>query len=515
MKEDIEKLTKIREKAYKAGGEAKLAKIRSLGRLTARERISFLLDLGSFFEINTLAETQCTDFGMDRQKIPGDGVVIGSGTINKRPIWLYAHEATVFGGSGGGIHIKKMTTAIDMAAKMGVPFIGLNDSPGGRVQEGYGYLNYSGSVFYSNTQASGVVPQISAIMGPCAGFAVYGAAITDFVIMVDDTSQMFITGPSVVKAVTGEEITLEGLGGAKIHTRKTGVSDLRVKNDEECLTIIKKLLSYIPQNWMEKPPQIINIDPPDRVVDELEKVVPSDSKKPYDMCEVIKCIADDRDFFEIKPEFAKNIVIGFIRLDGYPVGIIGNQPLVFAGSLTVDSSDKEARFIRFCDAFNIPLVFLMDVPGYFPGVAQEHSGIIRHGAKVLYAICEASVPMISVILRKGYGGGLVAMGGHKAQGTDLVFAWPIGELSVMGADGAVEFLYRKELKEADNPAEFKEKLKAEYREKFANPYYAAAKTIIDDVIEPRETRSCLVKAVRILLDKKVLKPKRKHGNMPM
>ena len=515
MKEAIKAFGEIRKKAFQGGGPEKIEKIHQQGKLTARERIEYLVDSGSFVELDTLAETQCTDFGLDKRKLPGDAVVIGHAAISGRPVCLYAHDTTVLGGSGGGITIRKMSRAIDLAAAMRVPFIGLNDSPGGRVQEGYSYLNYSGSIFYSNTQASGVVPQISGIMGPCAGFAVYGAALTDFVIMVDKKSQMFITGPAVIKQVTGESINLEDLGGASVHNQKTGVADLRAKDDKECIDLIKRILSFLPQSYLEEPPVVETGDDPARMDDDLATLVPVDSRKPYDVKGVIRRIADNGDFFEIKPEFARSVVIGFIRLDGRTVGIIGNQPQVLAGTLTVDSSDKMARFISFCDAFNIPLVFLVDIPGYFPGVDQEHSGIIRHGAKVLYAFCESTVPKISIVLRKCYGGGLAAMGVHKAQGTDLVLAWPTAEISVMGAEGAVEFLHRKLIEEADNPDETREQMKKEYREKFANPYYVARKTIIDDVIEPRETRFRLIRALEFLRSKKESRIPRKHGNMPV
>jgi len=515
MENQLNKLRKLRDRALLGGGPEQIQKQREQGKYTARERIEKLLDPGSLHETGMLAETICTDFGLDKNRFLGDGLVSGYGKINGRRVSLFASDATVMGGSGQSSHIKKIVEAIDNAGKFGIPLIQLYDSSGGRVQEGHGQIAYAGSLFHSNTLVSGVIPQISAILGRCAGFAVYASALTDFVIMVEGIGEMYITGPRIIKEVTGEEITLEQLGGAKVHNQVTGCADFRVKSEEDCFALIRKLLGYFPSNWQENPPVIEPEDDPDRLNEELEKIVPSDPKKSYDMHKVILQVVDSGDFLEVKREFARNIITGFARMNGKPVGIIANQPSVFAGSLSVDSSDKSARFIRFCDAFNIPIITLIDTPGYLPGVKQEHTGIIRHGAKLLYAFCEATVPKISVVIRKGYGGALFAMGGHKVHETDLAMAWPTAEFAVMGAEEAVELLYRRELSKATDREELKKGLVTEYREKFANPYYVASRMVIHDVIEPRETRKKIIGGLEFAAGKKVPRLARKHGNIPL
>jgi acetyl-CoA carboxylase carboxyltransferase component len=514
-KNHIQTLRKIREKAIFGMGKELIDREHEKGKLTARERIERLLDPGSFEETGMLAETICTDFGLDQKRFLGDGVIAGYGKINGRSVCITANDATIMGGSGQSTHVKKIVETINNAGKFGIPLIQLNDSSGARVQEGLGQFAFSGSIFYSNTMVSGVIPQITAILGRCAGFAVYGAALTDFVIMVEQIGQMYITGPRVVKEVTGEDISLEELGGAKVHNKVSGCADFRVKTEEECFELIKKLLSYFPSNYLETPPVIDPLDDTNRMDDEIEKIVPSDPKKPYDMRDVILRIVDNRDFLEVKREFAKNIITGFARLNGRPVGIVANQPKVLAGCLTVDSSDKSARFVRFCDAFNIPLVLLIDTPGYLPGAKQEHTGIIRHGAKLLYALSEAIVPKISVVIRKAYGGAMLAMGGFKEHGTDLACAWPSAEFAIMGAEEAVELLYKNELSNAGNRIELKNRLVEEYRGKFANPYYVASRMVIHDVIEPRETRRKIIAGLEIFRGKKGLRISRKHGNIPL
>jgi acetyl-CoA carboxylase carboxyltransferase component len=451
------KLKKMREKAMLGGGRKAIEKHHAQGKLTARERIEKLLDSGSFEETGTLAETICTDFGLDKNRYLGDGLVSGYGRINGLRVSLFASDATVMGGSGQSSHIRKIVETINDAGRFGLPLIQLYDSSGGRIQEGFGQVAFSGTQFLSNTLVSGTIPQISAILGRCAGFAVYGSALTDFIIMVNQISQMYVTGPAIIKEITGEEISFEDLGGAKTHNRISGCADFRVQNEEECFSLIKRLLSYLPPNYLEKPPVINSKDDPNRMDEEIAKMIPPSPKKSYDMKKVILRLVDNEDFLEVKPEYAQNIITGFARFNGKPVGIVANQPKVLAGCLCVNSSGKSARFIRFCDSFNIPLVFLIDTPGYLPGAAQEHLGIIRHGAKLLYAICEATVPKISVVIRKGYGGSLFAMGGHKMHEMDLVLAWPTAEFAVMGAEQAVELLYRRELGETLNRPELKNK----------------------------------------------------------
>jgi acetyl-CoA carboxylase carboxyltransferase component len=510
----IKKHREIKEKALLGGGKERIEKQHEKGKYTARERIEKITDPGSFEETGTLAETISTDFGMDKNRFPGDGVVIGYGEIDARRVSIIASDATVLAGSGQSTHVRKLVEAITNAGRYGIPLIQLMDSSGGRVQEGFGHISFSGSTFNSHTMISGVVPQITAILGRCAGGTVYGAALTDFVIMVEGIGEMYITGPKVIKRVTGEDISFEELGGARVHNQISGCADFRVKTEDECFELIRKLLSYLPSNYFEKPPaREPKEDSP--LDDEIERIVPSDPKKTYDMRDVILRIVDDQNFLEVKKEFAKNAIIGFARLGGKPVGIIANQPKIFAGSITVDSSEKTARFIRFCDAFNIPIISLVDTPGYLPGAKQEHMGIIRRGAKLLYAFCEATVPKISVVIRKAYGGALFAMGGMKEHGIDLVLAWPLAEFAVMGAEEAVEFLYKDELSHAANREEMKGKVLEEYNEKYANPYYVARRMVIHDVIEPRETRKKIIAGLKYFEGKKEARLSKKHGNMPL
>lgn len=515
VQEAIQKLRDRRAQAYSAAGEEKIAEMHRKGLLTARERVETLLDKGTFFEQYLFAETISREFGMDRKRYPGDGVIVGFGEIDGRKVCATANDSLIMGGSGSSSHIRKLAQTIDQAVKIGCPFIQLNDSSGGRIQEGFDKASFAGSVFYSHTQASGIVPQITAIMGRCAGFAVYGAALTDFVFIVDGLGEMFITGPAIIREITGEEISFENLGGPRVCTQVNGAADFLVANEKDCFAKIRKLLSFLPSNYQEHPPTWPANDPIDRGVDELEDIVPSNPQRAYDIRQVIKKILDDEDFMEVKADFAKSIVVGFGRMGGQSIGVIASQPMFQGGALTVDSSDKSARFLRCCDSFNVPLLFLIDTPGYLPGVQQEHTGIIRHGAKLLYAFCESTVPKVAVVLRKGYGGALRAMGGHKTHGTDIVFAWPNAEFAVMGAEQATKLLYRKELEAAADPAKlFQEKIK-EYRDLFSNPYRQAATMNIDDVIEPRETRSKIIQAFRALKGKQEKKLPRRHGNIPL
>ncbi|MFQ6050766.1 MAG: acyl-CoA carboxylase subunit beta [Candidatus Hydrothermarchaeota archaeon] len=510
----IAELKEREEKAKLGGGKEKIDAQHKKGKLTARERLDLLLDPGSFVELDMFVEHRCTHFGMEKRKYPGDGVVTGYGTIDGRLVYVFAQDFTVIGGTLSEMFSKKICKIMDMAAKVGAPFIGLNDSGGARIQEGVDSLAGYGEIFFRNTIYSGVIPQISAIMGPCAGGAVYSPAISDFTIMVEKTSYMFITGPDVIKEVTGEEVTFEQLGGADVHTQVSGNADLSAKNEEECIKLIKELLSYLPSNNLEDPPVVNTGDDPNRREEELNYVVPVDPKKAYDMYDVIRMIVDNGKLFELKPNFAKNIIIGFARLDGKTVGIIANQPKVYAGSLDVNSSDKAARFIRFCDAFNIPLVTFVDVPGFLPGTAQEYGGIIRHGAKLLFAYSEATVPKITIITRKSYGGTYLAMCSRDLR-ADLVYAWPTAEIAVMGPEGAVNIIARKEIAKAEDPEAMREKLIQEYREKFANPYEAAARGYIDAVIEPKNTRPLLINALKTLENKREDRPWKKHGNIPL
>ena len=495
------------------GGDGRVDKQHEKGKLTARERVDLLLDPGTFVEFNSFIEHNCHDFGLSGEKIPGDGVVTGYGKVNGRPIYLFAQDFTVFGGAVGEMHAKKITTVMDLAAKNGAPFIGLNDSGGARIQEGVVSLDGYGQIFYRNSIYSGVIPQISVIMGPCAGGAVYSPAITDFVFMVEKTSQMFITGPKVIEAVTGEKISSEDLGGAKVHNAISGNAHFRGETEEEVLKQVRKLLSYLPQNNQEKPPSS-----PDHSVDdyrpELINVIPFDSNRPYDVRKVIHQVVDHDSFLEIQQDFAKNMVIGLSRIKGEVVGLVCNQPKQMAGGLDINSSDKAARFIRFCDSFQIPIITFEDVTGFLPGIKQEHGGIIRHGAKILYAYSEATVPKLTVILRKAYGGAYVALN-SKSIGADLVFAWPNAEIAVMGPQGAANIIFAKEINQSANPEETRAKKIKEYREKFANPYVAASKGMVDDVIDPRETRIKIIQGLEILKNKQESRPSKKHGNIPL
>ncbi len=501
------------DKAKLGGGEKRIEKQHQSNKLTARERIAYLLDEGSFEEIGALVTHRTTDFGMDKQKIYGDGVVTGYGTINGRLVYVFAQDFTVFGGSLSETHAEKICKIMDLAVKVGAPVIGLNDSGGARIQEGVRSLGGYADIFYRNVQASGVIPQISAIMGPCAGGAVYSPAMTDFTIMVEDTSYMFVTGPNVVKTVTNENVTSEELGGASTHASKSGVAHITTANDVACLDTIKKLLSYLPQNNKELPKNL-PYETDNELRPELDTIVPDNPNKPYDMHQVINGVIDKDSFYEIHKDYAENIIVGFARLGGRSIGIVANQPMHLAGVLDVNSSKKAARFVRFCDCFNIPLLVFEDVPGFLPGTDQEWNGIIVHGAKLLYAFSEATVPRVTVITRKAYGGAYDVMN-SKHIGADMNFAWPTAEIAVMGAKGAAEIIFKKEIKTAKDPeAKWKEK-EAEYADKFANPYSAAERGFIDEVIEPYETRKKLLKAFAMLETKKPQRPDRKHGNIPL
>ncbi|MFA4646481.1 methylmalonyl-CoA decarboxylase subunit alpha [Pyrococcus kukulkanii] len=520
MEEKVKELYEKRKKIMQMGGEGAIKKQHDKGKLTARERLELLLDPGSFVEIGMFVKHRATEFGMDKRDLPADGVITGYGTIDGRLVFVYAQDFTVMGGSLGEMHAMKIKRIMELALEAGAPVIGLNDSGGARIQEGVDSLKGYGEIFKMNTVLSGVVPQITAIMGPCAGGAVYSPAIGDFILMVDNPATfMFITGPQVVKAVTGVDVTPVQLGGAMVHAQKSGQAHLIGKNDEEVIALIKRLLSYLPSNNMEKPPRVKTKDDPFRRTPELYDIVPDDPNKGYDVRQVIYSIVDrdengNPDFLELQPYFAPNAVIGFGRINGQTVGIVANNPIHLAGVLDIDSSDKIARFVRFCDAFNIPIVTFVDVPGYLPGVDQESRGIIRHGAKVLYAYAEATVPMVTIILRKAYGGAYLAMG-SKHLGADFVFAWPTAEIAVMGPEGAANIIFRKEIAKAENPEEFRRQKIQEYREKFANPYVAASRGYIDDVIDPAETRAKIVMALEALENKRVKLPPKKHGNIPL
>jgi len=496
------------------GGEARIERQHKAGKLTARERLDLLLDEGSFRELDRLVTHRCTDFGMEEARIPGDGVVTGYGSVDGRLIYVFAQDFTVFGGSLSMAHGEKICKIMDLAMKNGAPVVGLNDSGGARIQEGVWSLAGYAEYFLRNVLASGVVPQISAIMGPCAGGAVYSPAITDFVFMVDKTSYMFLTGPDVIKTVMHEEVTHEDLGGAPVHNTKSGVAHFSSASEAECLGQIRRLLSFLPSNNAEDPPRMDSSDDPERRDPELDEIVPLSPNKPYDMKEIIARVVDDGDFMEVHRDFAPNIVVGFARFDGRPVGIIANQPAALAGVLDIDSSVKGARFVRFCDAFSLPLVTFTDVPGFLPGTAQEFGGIIKHGAKLLYAYCEATVPKITIITRKAYGGAYVVMSSKHIRG-DINLAWPSAEIAVMGAEGAVNVLYRRELKDADDPAALRAKLVDGFNEKFSNPYIAAAAGFIDGVIKPSDTRPVIIDSLAMLANKRDSNPPRKHGNIPL
>jgi len=509
-----EKLNEMRQKAHEGGGPKRIATQHKKGKLTARERLDILLDEGSFEEIDVFVTHQTTDFGLDKNRPLGDGVVTGSGMIEGRPVFVFSQDFTVFGGSLAGGHAKKICKIMDLAMKVGAPVIGLNDSGGARIQEGVVSLGAYADIFLRNTLASGVIPQLSVILGPCAGGAVYSPAITDFILMTRGTSYMFVTGPNVVKTVTHEDVDFESLGGADVHAQKSGVAHVVGDGETETLYLTRKLLSFIPQNNLEDPPAKKTDDPPDRADEELNTLVPENPNKPYDIKKVIKRIVDDGDFLEIQPDHAANIVVGFARLDGRSVGIVGNQPAVLAGVLDINSSVKGARFVRFCDCFNIPLVTFVDVPGFLPGTGQEHGGIIKHGAKLLYAFCEATVPKLTVITRKAYGGAYDVMSSKHIRG-DVNLAWPTAEIAVMGPRGAVEIVFKKEIAaSADPQAELDKKIE-DYREKFASPYVAASYGFIDDVIVPADTRCRLIKALTLLDGKKDSMPPKKHGNLPL
>jgi propionyl-CoA carboxylase beta chain len=496
------------------GGEKKIDAQHAKGKLTARERIDILLDRETFVELYAFTEHSGEFFGASGTRAPGEGVVTGYGKIHGRLVYVFAQDFTVFGGALGEMHARKISKIMDLAAKNGAPIIGLNDSGGARIQEGVVSLDGYGHVFYRNSIYSGVIPQISVIMGPCAGGAVYSPAITDFVFMVEQTSQMFITGPKVIESVTGEKISAEQLGGAKVHASVSGNAHFTAASEPEVLAEVRKLLQYLPQSTYEKPPQLEQICDKRTWVEELAEIVPVEGTKVYDVRNVIEKTVDDGSFLEVQASFAKNIVVGFARIGGYSVGMIANQPKFMAGGLDINSSDKLARFIRFCDCFNIPLITFEDVTGFFPGVNQEHGGIIRHGAKILYAYSEATVPKITVITRKAYGGAYVALN-SKAIGADIVYAWPNAEIAVMGPEGAVNIIFAKEIQASDDPEATRAKKIEEYRERFANPYIAAAKGMVDDVIDPRETRVKLLESLEMLQNKREERPRKKHGNIPL
>ncbi|MCL1973678.1 MAG: acyl-CoA carboxylase subunit beta [Bacteroidetes bacterium] len=507
----VKELKERTARAVEGGGASAIAKQIAMGKLPARERINQLLDPGSFYEYDLFIEHDAREFGMDGKALPGDGVVIGTGSVNGRPVAIYAQDFTVAGGSLGSMHARKITKIMDYALRMRIPLIGINDSGGARIQEGVNSLAGYGEIFYRNTQASGVIPQLSVILGPCAGGAVYSPALTDYVFVVDKISKMFITGPEVIKSVLGEEIDMESLGGARVHSEITGNAHFFAKTETDCFAQIKALLSYIPANNDEKLQHRETKAPLKEF--KIDKIVPEDPTKPYDVRDVIRALTDRSEFLEVQELWAPNIVIGYGRIDGKTVGFIANQPAVLAGVLDCDSSDKAARFVRFCDAFNIPMVTLEDLPGYLPGIDQEHAGVIRHGAKLLYAYSEATVPRITIILRKAYGGGYIAMNSRHLR-ADFVFAWPTAEIAVMGPEGAANIIFRKEIMEAGNPVAMRRQKVEEYKNKFANPYVAAAKGYIDAVIDPKETRAHLVHMLAISANKVVKRPSKKHGIPP-
>ncbi|TMQ54101.1 MAG: acyl-CoA carboxylase subunit beta [Candidatus Eisenbacteria bacterium] len=510
----LAELRRRREQSLAGGGQERVAKIHARGCLTARERLDLLLDPGSFVEIGTHVTHRSHDFGMEAKRIVGDGVVAGWGTVNGRLIYCFAQDFTVFGGTMSEANAKKICAIMDLAMDNGAPIVGLNDSGGARIQEGVLSLGAYADVFLRNTLASGVVPQISAVMGPCAGGAVYSPAITDFTFMVEGTSHMFVTGPEVIRAVTSEEVSFEELGGAMTHNRKSGVAHFAAKDDADCIRCLKRLLSFLPSNCVEEPPRRPSTDPVDRRDPALGTLVPEAPDKPYDMKKLVRSVVDDGDFFEVHEHFAPNLIVGFARLNGRSVGVVGNQPSALAGVLDIDSSVKGARFVRFCDAFNIPLVTFEDVPGFLPGTQQEWGGIIRHGAKLLYAYCEATVPKLTVVVRKAYGGAYDVMSSKHIRG-DYNVAWPSGEMAVMGAEGAVNILYREEIARAKDPAAERRRLVTEYNDKFASPWIAAELGYLDDVIEPEDTRPKLIAALEMLKNKRQSLPYKKHGNPPL
>ncbi len=510
----LEELRRRNAAAEAGGGPERRERQHREGKLSARERVELLLDEGTFEELDKQVTHRCTDFGMESQKIPGDGIVSGYGRIEGRLVYAFAQDFTVFGGSLSETNAAKVCKVMDLALKNGAPVIGLNDSGGARIQEGVASLAGYADIFLRNTLASGVVPQISAVLGPCAGGAVYSPAITDFIFMVKDTSYMFVTGPDVIRTVTHEEVTKEELGGPTTHNAVSGVAHFIARDDPECLSLIRELLSFLPPNNLEDPPRRSTTDPADRADPELDRIVPDESNLPYDMKDILHRVVDDGYFFEVQEHFAQNIVIGFARLDGRPVGIVGNQPAVLAGTLDINSSVKAARFVRFCDAFNIPIITFEDVPGFLPGTQQEFGGIIRHGAKLLYAYAEATVPKITVITRKAYGGAYCVMGSKHIR-TDINYAYPTAEIAVMGPEGAVNIVYRRELQAAADPQALRVEKTREFRERFANPYIAAERGYIDAVIEPHDTRPKLIAALKMLDNKRDTMPRKKHGNIPL
>jgi len=510
----VKQLRELAEKAKLGGGKERIEVQHKKGKMTARERLNLLLDEGSFQEIDAFVTHRSTEFGLGEKKILGDGVVTGSGTVDGRMVYVFSQDFTVFGGSLSEAHAEKICKVMDLAMKMGIPVIGLNDSGGARIQEGVMSLGGYAEIFLRNTLASGVVPQISAVLGPCAGGAVYSPAITDFIFMVKNTSYMFVTGPNVVKTVTHEEVSFEDLGGAVTHSSKSGVAHFATENEVECLAKIRELLSYLPANNLSDPPQISPTDAPDRQDEALNSIVPDSPTKPYDMKDVIGHVVDEGKFLEVHQDYAQNIVVGFARLDGKTVGILGNQPAVLAGVLDIDSSLKGARFVRFCDCFNIPLLTFVDVPGFLPGTVQETGGIIKHGAKLLYAYCEATVPKVTVITRKAYGGAYDVLSSKHIRG-DVNLAWPTAEIAVMGPQGAAEIIFKNEIAASKNPQATLRRKVREFRERFANPYIAAEHGYIDDVIEPKQTRPTVIRAFRMLATKVDSNPKKKHGNIPL
>ncbi len=511
-------LKALRAQALGEGREDAIARQHARGKLTARERIDLLLDPGSFTELDMFMRHRAHGFGLEDNRPWGDGVVTGHGTIDGRTVYVFSQDFTVFGGSLGEVFAEKIVKVMDLAVKMGCPLIGLNDSGGARIQEGVVSLAGYADIFHRNVRASGVIPQISVVLGPCAGGAVYSPAITDFIFMVRETSHMFITGPDVIKTVTGEEVTMEELGGAQSHATRSGVCHFATDSEEECIAMVRELMAFLPQNNLDLAPYVATDDPSDRMAPELATIIPDQATKPYDITRVIELVVDDEDFFEVAPLYAQNLVIGFARLAGHAVGIVGNQPKALAGVLDIDASVKGARFVRFCDAFNIPVVSFVDVPGFLPGTQQEYGGIILHGAKLLYAYAEATVPKLTVITRKAYGGAYDVMS-SKHIGADFNVAWPTGEIAVMGADGAVNIVFRREIEAAIaqgiDPAVRRAELVEEYKERFANPYQAAERGYVDDVIEPEETRPWLIRALEASLTKREQGPARKHGNIPL
>lgn len=510
----IELLRQKKEATRKGGGEDRIAAQHKRGKMTARERIDLMLDKGSFKELDAFVVHRTTDFGLANQQYPGDSVVTGWGTIDGRLVYIYSQDFTVLGGSLGEVHAAKIVKVMEMAMKNGAPMIGLNDSGGARIQEGVVSLAGYADIFLRNTMASGVIPQISAIMGPCAGGAVYSPALTDFIFMVKNSSYMFVTGPDVVKSVTHEDVSFEDLGGASVHSEKSGVCHFAADSEADTLFLIRKLLSYLPQNNMEDAPFIQNGDDPLREEEALDNIIPDDPGKPYDIKDVLLNVLDNHAFFEVMENYATNIVIGFGRLGGHSVGIVANQPAVLAGVLDIDASEKAGRFVRFCDSFNIPIITFEDVPGFLPGTYQEHHGVIRSGAKLLYAYCEATVPKLTVVTRKAYGGAYIVMSSKHIR-SDVNFAWPTAEIAVMGPEGAVNVIMRRELEAAEDPIAKKAELVANYKEKFANPYFSAQRGYIDDVIEPRQTRARLINALEMLQNKRDTNPAKKHGNIPL